>query len=61
MGKNKEIKIDFAMCPNCAKNVLPDKIKGDIHACPECDELFEIVDEVEVTFEADFEIKPTIH
>jgi|TARA_R100000655_G_scaffold28149_4_gene57261 acetyl-CoA carboxylase beta subunit len=61
MGKNKKVILEFTMCPNCAKNVLPDHVKNEIYVCPECDELFQIVEEIEIDFEADFDIEPTIH
>ena len=57
----KVILFEFTMCPNCDKNVLPDKIKDTIYECPECNELFEIIEESEVQFEPDFDIEPTIH
>jgi hypothetical protein len=53
MGKNKKIIPPF---------VLPKKIKKDLYECPKCQDLFGIVEEKEVEFEAEFDLEdPTIH
>ena len=62
MGKNKKIISPFVTCQNCGENVLPKKIKKDLYECPKCQDLFGIVEEKEVEFEAEFDLEdPTIH